>query len=45
VIVVQANYQYSSVIQYLIPSSFQLSRTAFARPRNNLSIACTAPCS
>jgi Flp pilus assembly protein TadG len=45
VIIVKATYQYSSVIQYLIPSSFTLTQTAFARPRNNLSIACTAPCS
>ncbi|MGX6998321.1 TadE/TadG family type IV pilus assembly protein [Caballeronia sp. KNU42] len=45
VIIVQATYQYSSVIQYLIPTSFTLTKTAFARPRNNLSIACTVPCS
>jgi Flp pilus assembly protein TadG len=47
VIIVQATYQYSSAIQYLIPipTSFTLVKTAFARPRNNLSIACTAPCS
>lgn len=45
VIIVKATYQYSSVIQYLIPSIFTLTQTAFARPRNNLSIACTAPCS
>jgi Flp pilus assembly protein TadG len=45
VIIVRATYQYSSVIQYLIPSSFTLVQTAFARPRNNLTIACTAPCS
>ena len=45
VIIVKVTYQYSSVVQYLIPSSFTLTQTAFARPRNNLSIACTAPCS
>jgi len=45
VIIVQATYVYSSIIQYLIPASFTLSQTAFARPRNNLTISCTAPCS
>jgi len=45
VIIVQATYVYSSIIQNLIPASFTLSQTAFARPRNNLTIACTAPCS
>lgn len=45
VIVVQVTYQYSSPIQYLIPSAFTLTQTAFARPRITGTIACTAPCS
>ncbi|WP_042298779.1 TadE/TadG family type IV pilus assembly protein [Paraburkholderia kururiensis] len=45
VIVVQVTYQYSSPIQYLIPSAFTLTQTAFARPRITGTIACAAPCS
>jgi Flp pilus assembly protein TadG len=45
VIIVQATYQYSSVMQYLMPGIFTLSQTAFARPRSNLPVTCGAPCS
>jgi Flp pilus assembly protein TadG len=45
VIIVQATYQYNSIINYLLPMSFTLTQTAFARPRNNATITCTTSCS
>jgi hypothetical protein len=42
---VQATYQYSSVMQYLMPGIFTLSQTAFARPRSNVTVTCSFPCS
>jgi Flp pilus assembly protein TadG len=45
VIIVQATYQYSSVMQYLMPGIFTLSQTAFARPRSNVTVTCSFPCS
>ncbi|PLZ03383.1 hypothetical protein CY652_06145 [Burkholderia sp. WAC0059] len=45
VIVVQASYLYNSPIQYLFPGLFTLTHVAFARPRGNAAIACTASCS
>jgi len=44
VIVVQATYKYSSVVQYLAPGVLTITKTAFARPRTNATIPCTAPC-
>lgn len=44
VIIVQATYQYSSLMQYLISGIFTVSQTAFARPRSNVTVTCTAPC-
>jgi Flp pilus assembly protein TadG len=40
VIIVRATFQYKSFLQYLIPP-LTLTQTAFARPRNNATIACT----
>lgn len=45
VIVVQASYQYLSAIQYVLPFPIVLKQTAFARPRGDRPITCTAPCS
>jgi len=45
VVIVRVTYQYSLLNTYLFPASFTLVKTAFARPRNNLPITCTAPCS
>jgi len=44
VIVVEVNYQYSSLIQYLAPSLGTITKLGFARPRANAVIACTASC-
>lgn len=46
VIVVQVtySYEYLSSIQYLFPGAVTITRTAFARPRGNSVISCTAPC-
>jgi hypothetical protein len=44
VIVVEVNYQYSSLIQYLAPSLGTITKFGFARPRANAVIACTASC-
>jgi Flp pilus assembly protein TadG len=38
VIVVQASYKYTSPISYVLPVSFTLTQTAFARPRNVSSV-------
>jgi Flp pilus assembly protein TadG len=46
VIIVSATYQYRTFLQDLVPPLI-LTETAFARPRNNATIACTAtvlPC-
>jgi Flp pilus assembly protein TadG len=45
VIIVQATYQYTSVMQYLMPGIFTLRQTAFARPRSNVTVTCSFPCS
>ena len=44
VIVVEVNYQYSSLIQYLAPSLGTITKFGFARPRANAVVACTASC-
>jgi len=44
VIIVQANYKYSSLVQYLAPALVSQSRVGFARPRGNSVVACTAAC-
>jgi Flp pilus assembly protein TadG len=44
VIVVEANYQYSSLILYLAPSLGTITKFGFARPRANAVVACTASC-
>jgi Flp pilus assembly protein TadG len=44
VIVVQANYKYLSLIQYLAPALVSQSRLGFARPRGNSVVSCTAAC-
>jgi len=44
VIVVEVNYQYSSLIQYLAPSLGTITKIGFARPRANAVVACTASC-
>ncbi|RKP50619.1 TadE/TadG family type IV pilus assembly protein [Trinickia fusca] len=45
IIVVQASYRYLSAIQYVLPLPLVLKQTAFARPRGDQPITCTAPCS
>ncbi|WP_118182312.1 TadE/TadG family type IV pilus assembly protein [Paraburkholderia phosphatilytica] len=45
VIVVKVTYQYGSAISYLFPALTTLTQVAYARPRNNQTITCTAPCS
>lgn len=45
VIVVRVFYHYHSALQYLLPGDLVLTQTAFARPRGNQPVACTAPCS
>jgi Flp pilus assembly protein TadG len=42
VIVVKAQYSYTSPITYLLPSSQTLTQTAFARPRNNSTLTCAS---
>ncbi|QGZ60359.1 TadE/TadG family type IV pilus assembly protein [Paraburkholderia acidisoli] len=44
VIVVTVNYVYNSPLHYIIPGLLTLTHTAFARPRSNGLILCTAPC-
>ena len=44
VIIVQANYRYSSLVQYLAPALVSQSRVGFARPRGNSVVLCTAAC-
>ena len=44
VIIVQANYKYSSLVQYIAPSIATQSKLGFARPRGNSVISCTAAC-
>jgi len=45
VIVVQANYNYTSLLQYLAPTITMMTHTGFARPRANSVIPCTSSCS
>lgn len=40
VIVVQATYQYQSLLKYLLPIPITITQTAFARPRGNAPIPC-----
>jgi Flp pilus assembly protein TadG len=44
VIIVQANYKYNSLVQYLAPALASQSRLGFARPRGNSVVSCTAAC-
>jgi len=44
VIVVEVNYQYSSLIEYLAPLLGTITKIGFARPRANAVVACTASC-
>jgi Flp pilus assembly protein TadG len=41
VVVVQGRYVYNSAISYLLPASQTLTRSAFARPRNNSTLTCS----
>lgn len=43
-IVVTVTYVYNSPIQYFFPGLLTLTHTAFARPRSNAVVSCTAPC-
>ena len=42
VIVVKAQYSYSSPVVYVLPGSQTLNSTAFARPRSNASVSCSS---
>lgn len=44
VIIVKVSYVYDSPIQYFFPGLITLTHTAFARPRNDGVVACSAPC-
>jgi Flp pilus assembly protein TadG len=45
VIIAKVNYIYDSPLQYFLPGLITLTDTAFARPRNDAIVTCTAPCS
>jgi len=42
VVVVRAQYSYSSPISYILPQSQTLSDTAFSRPRSNTAVTCSS---
>jgi len=44
VIVVQASYQYTSLLKFVAPALTTLTKTGFARPRADAVVPCTASC-
>jgi len=44
VIVVQATYQYTSPVKYLLSSVINMQQNSFQRPRNGSTVQCSSGC-